>query len=309
MCPRVFQVNISTDNGASWKGVSSLSPAGGHVDYPIVAAAKTSAGPVNLYGAWVDSETGKVKFRQKTGGGSWSSPIVIGSTSATLDASYGKYGYTNIAAVRDLILVAWIADDTGTLKTRAINLKGNAAAAKTVANWKSIVTLSSKISLNQNGFPIASASPLNPNLVTVAWNTATQQRYTTFNGTTTDPAGKLIWANGTLSGRTYVGGYSTVAEPGPGGSIVASWGACKDTSSDCNYNKNTSRFDLLVSTSSNGTNFTTPVVVANSDKAGQTLNDEPSIVAINNKIYLMYNGYLASYTSYDVYTKVGTGSY
>ena len=304
--PRVFQVNFSTDAGATWRGVQNLTPRTQNVDYPIVAAAKTSGGPVNLYGVWTDADTGKVKFRMKSGGGAWSAPIVLGSTSASDNT--GMFGYANIAATDDLITVAWIADNSGTLKARAIDLNGNANAAKTVSNWTAITTLNDKISMAQNGYPIVSASPLVKNKITIAYNTNVAQKYTTFNGTAIAKAGKVIWNNGTLGGRTYTGGYSTVAEPAPGGGIVASWGACKDTASDCNYNKNTARFDLLASTSGNGTDFTAPKLLANSDAANSTLNDEPSIVVVPGKVYLQYNGYTASYSSYDIFSIVGTGN-
>lgn len=113
-----------------------------------------------------------------------------------------------------------------------------------------------------------------------------------------------------LGARTYTGGYSTVAEPVPGGGIVAGWGACKDTAltNDCDYGKNPARFDLLVSTSPDGTTFGTPVMLADSAVKTQTLNDEPSFVATSGTTYVQYNGYTASYSSYDIFTKVGTGT-
>jgi len=48
---RQTQVNVSTNNGGTWSGVQKLSGGKGKVDYPIVAAAKTSSGPVNTYAA------------------------------------------------------------------------------------------------------------------------------------------------------------------------------------------------------------------------------------------------------------------
>src|SRR6186713_1140631 len=55
---RQAQVNISTNAGGTWSGVQKLSSAKGKVDYPIVAAAQTSAGPTNVYAAWINSKTG-----------------------------------------------------------------------------------------------------------------------------------------------------------------------------------------------------------------------------------------------------------
>lgn len=307
--PRKVQVAISTDSGATWGAPQNLSSNSGRVDYPIVAAAQTSTGATNLYVIWADANTGKVKFRMKTNNGSWSSPINLGTTKADANDGEGFFGYANIGATRDLVFAAWISNNKGALKGRAINLNGTNNRPATVGNWSAITSIG-KLSMKQNGFPIAGASPLVTNKVTMAWNTNTAQRYTTYNGTTINTTGNLIWTNGTAGGRTYTGGYSTVAEPHPGGGIVAMWGACRDTSlaNDCNYGSGKARFDLLASTSANGTTFSTPVMVADSSDAGQRLNDEPSIVATSGTTYVQFNGYTANYSSYDVYALVGTGN-
>jgi hypothetical protein len=308
---RQVQVNYSTDNGATWKGVTDLTAANGFIDYPIVAAAKTTAGPTNLYVVWIDSVSGKVLFRQRSGTGVWSKPTTLGTTTAKVEgAAYGYAGYANIAATGDLITAAWIATNTGQLKARTIDLNGSTTAATNPANWSGITTLQGNISNQQNGFPIVSASPLKTNITTIAWNTATKQVYTTANGTSVDPTPITIFTNGTTGGRTYKGGYSTTVEPGPNG-YVASWGACIDTNltNDCDYNKKTARFDLLVRTSANGTTWSTPKILGDSTASSKaTLNDEPSIVVTSGKTYIQYNIYNAAYTAYDIYARVGTGN-
>jgi hypothetical protein len=307
--PRRFQVAISTNAGDTWSAPVNLTPANGRVDYPIVAAAVTSTGAVNLYGIWTDANTGRVQTRMKTGAGAWSSPITLGRSTADANDGEGIFGYANIGATRNLVFAAWISNNRGALKARAVNLNGVNNAAATLANWTATASLG-RISMRQNGFPIAGSSPLVTNKVTMAWNTNTAQKYTTYNGTAIDTAGTVIWANGTANGRTYTGGYSTVAEPHPGGGIVAGWGACRDTAlaNDCNYGSGQARFDLLMSTSTNGTTFSAPALVADSAVSSQRMNDEPSIVATSGTTYVQYNGYTASYSNYDVYFVIGTGN-
>jgi hypothetical protein len=311
---RQVQVNYSPDNGGSWKGVTDLSGANGFVDYPVVAAAKTSAGPTNLYVVWVDSVSGKVLFRERSGAGVWSQPTTLGTTTAKiLGAAYGYSGYANIAATGDLITVAWISNNKGLLKARTLNLNGHATAATSAANWSATTSLQGNISLKQNGFPIVSASPLRTNVTTIAWNTATKQVYTTANGKSVDPTPITIFANGTAGGRTYTGGYSTTVEPAPNGGYVAGWGSCVDTNltNDCDYNKNVARFDLLVSTSHTGAagSWTTPKLLGDSAASRRaTLNDEPSIVVVPGNAYSQYNVYNAAYSAYDIYARVGTGN-
>jgi hypothetical protein len=307
--PRQTQVNVSTNNGGTWSGVQKLSGGKGKVDYPIVGAAQTSGGATNVYAAWVDSKTGNVVFRESSNGGAWSAPITLGTTTATQSGSgYGFSGFANIAAVRDLIAVTWIADNTGTLKVRAINLNGSATAAATLGNWSVSSTLADKISVAQNGYPIASASPQNTSAVTVAYNTDTAQRYVTFNGTSVSSA-KTIFTNN----ATYTGGYSVAVEPAPGGGFVAMWAGCKDTglTNPCNYGSAKAKFDELAATSTNGTTWSAPTVVAASTKTVQ-LNDEASMVVIPDasgvKIFAQYNAYKSNYGYYDVWVNIATGS-
>jgi hypothetical protein len=307
--PRRLQVNISTNSGTSWTGVQGLTSKSGQVDYPIVAAATTSAGPTNVYAAWVDSKTCDVKFKQSSdGGATWSGNVVIGTTTAHLvDAAYGCSGDANIAATRDLIAVAYVADDTGTLKVAHINLSGNASAATTAGNW-STATLSDKISTAQNGYPIASASPLNTSVVTVAYNTTTAQRYVRVSASSVSTP-TTIYTNGTIGSQTYTGGYSTVVEPGPGGTYVAMWAGCRDVgiTNPCNYSSAKAKFDLLAATATNATTWGAPSQLAKSSNTAQ-LNDEPSIVVVSGHVYAQYNAYKSTYHYYDVWGWNGTGS-
>jgi hypothetical protein len=310
--PRRFQVNVSTDAGASWEGVTNLTGKSGKVDYPIVAAARTSDSHTNLYGAWVDSKTCSVVFKQRTDNGAWSSPVIIGTTSAHVEGNaYGCAGYANIAATRDLIAVGWVANDTGALKVASINLNGNAARATTAGNW-STTTLADKISLTQNGFPIASASPQNTGVVTIAYNTNTAQRFVRFNGTSVSTA-TTVYTNGTTGGKTYGGGYSTMVEPAPGGGYVALWAGCRDVgiTNACNYGSAKAKFDLLAATSSNATSWGAPQQLALSSTSAQ-LNDEPSAVVVPGNsgvdIFAQYNAYKSTYHYYDVWGINGSGS-
>ncbi|MEX0984298.1 MAG: sialidase family protein [Actinomycetota bacterium] len=312
---RRVQVRVSTDSGGTWGSVKNLSSGTGMVDYPIVAAAEIG-GTTNVYAAWVDSNTCKVRFRQSSnGGGTWSSPITLGATTAELvGAAYGCAGYANIAAVEDLISVAWIADDSGTLKVRSINASGVAAAPATLSNWNGTTTLDDKISNAQNGFPILGSSPLAPDVIAIAYNTNAAQRYTTFTGggSSATAAGKTIYTNGTIGPVTYGGGYSTAVEPAPGGGFVAMWAGCRDViASPCNYGSAKAKFDLLASSSADGTTWSAPARIETSSRT-QTLNDEASIVVIPDdagvKVFAQYNAYNSRYSYYDVWMKIGTGS-
>ena len=306
--PRRLQVDTSIDGGSTWRGVKSLTPRSGRIDYPIVAAAKTAFGPVNLYAVWVDATNGRVYFRERSGFAPWSVPISIGTTTL-VDRVDGYHGYANVAAVGNLITVAWIADAKGSLMARAINLTGKTpTAAATWANWNARVALTGRVSLRQGGYPVVAASPLAPGVVTIAWNTLGRQVYTTFDGTDVAATPTTIWINGTANTISYKGGYSTVVEPAPGG-FIAMWAGCEDTSltNDCNSHKAAARVDLLAATSTDGTLFTLPSLVAPA-ASGRTLNDQASIVATADHVYAQYNGSTANFGRYDIFDRIGAGS-
>jgi hypothetical protein len=313
--PRRLQVNVSTDKGANWGGVTNLTSSSGKVDYPIVAASVIN-GHENVYAAWIDSNSGKVKFRQSTdGGATWSSPISLGSTTATLEGTggYGFSGYANIAAVGDLISVVWVADNTGTLKVRSINAGGNENAPATVGNWNGTKMLTDKMAVGNNDWPIASASPANEEVVTIGYTTTTATKYTTFTGgsSSASAAGTTVWTIGSIGGTSFSGAYDMVVEPAPGGGYVAQWTGCQNTADDCDYGGSQAKMDLLSSTSADGTTWSAPARLEVS-ATGQQINDEPSIVVIPDaagvKVFTQYNVYKWNYGYYDVWTKIGTGT-
>ena len=249
---RQTQVNISTNAGGTWSGVQKLSSAKGKVDYPIVAAAQTSArSDERVRGVdQLQDRRGRlpsVQQRWRPGRLPWSSERRRRRSRVPATASPA---FANISAVRDLITVAWIADDTGTLKVRGINLNGNAAAATTIGNWSATATLADKISVAQNGFPIASASPQNTGVVTVAYNTDTAQKFVTYNGTAVS-APKTVFTNvGHVPGRVLDRGRARAA-----------WWVRRDVGrlsgrrdhDPCNYGSAKAKFDLLAATSPTGT--------------------------------------------------------
>jgi hypothetical protein len=306
---RRVQVAVSPDRGRTWGTPTSISPRGGAVDYPVVAAGRSSFGPINLYAVWVDAETGRVRFRERSGGSGWSPPISIGAT--TRKTATGYSGFANVAAVGDLVVVAWIADADGTVKARAVDLaaSGSPTAPADRDRWGDRTAMAEPVALAQHGYPVVSSSRSVPGVATIAWNTTTSHVFATVTGETIDPAPTTIWDDGSAGGHTYTGGYATTVEPAPGG-FVAMWAACRDTAlvHDCNVRKAEARVDLLGATSADGTTFTAPSIVAGAGVAGQRINDAPSIVATSDHVYVQYDGSTSNRSAYDVFARVATGS-
>jgi hypothetical protein len=304
---RVFQVRVSGDNGATFAPAVSLSPGAGRVDYPIVGAAQTTFGTTNLYAIWTDANNGNIRFRMSSNGGStWSTAITLGTSTADAADGEGRFGYPSIAATGKLIAATWISNNTGTVQVRGAELT-SAGSAAAIGGWDATATLTGKMPLKTNGYAIASASPSDTGRVTVAWNTATAIKVSTY---TVSGWNSLAGTNVYTLPAPYTGAYGIAAEPTAGGGMVVSGAFCKDTSlaNDCDYEKKTARIDLLAFTSANSTAFSALQVVSSSSQAKQPINDAPSIVYDAGKTYLQYNGWTANYSNYRVFIKVGTGS-
>jgi hypothetical protein len=305
--PRRVQIVISSDRASTWGRPKNLSARGGAVDYPVVAAAKTSFGTINLYAVWVDAETGKVLFRERASGSPWSAPIRLGLT--TRATSTGYSGLASIAAVGDLVVVAWIADGQGTVKARAIDLfaSGSATAAATRTAWGDRRAMAEPVALRQHGAPVVSASRLVPGVATIAWSAPGRQVFARVTGEAISPGVTTIVQDGPAAGFDYTGGYATAVEPAPGGGFVAMWAACRDTilRHDCNVRRPEARIDLL-SAAWSGSAFDPPALVASAKVAAQRINDAPSIVATPGYVYAQYDGSTSSGSDYDVFARVAT---
>jgi len=307
---RRLQVTVSPDGGETWGPTKNLSPRGGAVDYPTVAAAATSFGAINLYAVWVDAETGRVEFRARSQGTPWSLPIRLGLTTRKTSAGYS--GLANIAAVGDLVVVAWVADADGTVKARAIDLKpsGSPAASADRDQWGARTVMAEPVALRQNGAPVVAAAPTVPDTVTIAWNTATSQVFSVVSGEAIAPGVTTIWTDQPVGSFTYTGGYATVVEPAPGGGFVAMWAACRDTSltRDCNVRKPEARIDLFAAAMPSGGAFGDPVLVAGAGRPAQRINDAPSLVVAGDHVYVQYDGWTPSGSNYGVFARVATGT-
>jgi hypothetical protein len=308
--PRRIQVVVSGDRGATWGTPKNLSPRGGAVDYPTVAAASTSFGAINLYAVWVDAETGRVLFRSRSAGSPWSPPIRLGVTTRKTIAGYS--GLANIAAAGDLVVIAWVADEKGTIKARAVDLQasGSAAAAATRSEWGPRTVMDVPVALRQHGAPIVAASRLVPDTATIAWNTRTSQVFAIVTDETIAPGVTTIWANGMVGTHTYRGGYETVVEPAPGGGFVAMWAACRDTTltRDCDVRKPAARVDLLAAAMPAVGAFVAPALIAGAGRPRQRINDAPSIVVAGDHVYVQYDGSTSSGSDYGLFARVATGT-
>ena len=93
------------------------------------------------------------------------------------------------------------------------------------------------------------------------------------------------------------------------------WAGCRATgiTNPCNYDSAKAKFDLVAATSTNGTTWSAPTVVAASTTKA-TLNDEPSLVVVPGatagtvKVFAQYNAYKSNYGYYDVWVNIGNGT-
>ena len=117
--PRQVRVRVNTDHGSStaWLAIKTIN-ATGRAGLPTAAAAGAYG-----YVAFTDADSGDIVVASKNGTNteddSWVSATA--GTTARMNEEDGYEGNPAIAATGSLVLVAWIAADGGTLKTKILD--------------------------------------------------------------------------------------------------------------------------------------------------------------------------------------------
>jgi hypothetical protein len=125
--PRVLYIRTNTKYGVgAWGTTRRLTALAGRVDYPVIAAAGN-----NVYVAYTDAVTGRVKVATSRNGGSTFATTTLGSTTNAF--SDGKAGVPSVAAYGSLVIVAWTADTHGKVVTRVSRDAGRTWTGATLA--------------------------------------------------------------------------------------------------------------------------------------------------------------------------------
>lgn len=116
---RVLWVRVNSSHGSStaWKTAIRLSSTSGRVDYPVIAAYGHDA-----HIAWTNAATGSIKVSSTRDDGKTWHTLSLGST--TIAGAEGRTGLSAVAVSGSTVVVAWLADPSGTINVRVSTNRG-----------------------------------------------------------------------------------------------------------------------------------------------------------------------------------------
>jgi hypothetical protein len=278
-----------------------LSRQRGRVDFPQLAAAGG-----HVYAVWTNADSGEIRLAASTDrGGTWSFQT-IGSTTAGSSSGGGYHGHPTIGASGSNVVVAWFADDAG----RQVAKVSSTAGADLAGAGE--IPISGPSPSDGGHVPAASgADDGASNDVALAYTTATGIAVRTYDGSSLGNERAVLdpWVQ-TVHGLDYDGAYGPAVQPYGAGGIAVAFAGCRRNSSlsdDCRASPD-ARIDLLYAESTDG-GQSWPGLQRLAESAGvDQINDEPSLALVGGKRFVTFDRWNASYSSYDVALRVGSGT-
>jgi hypothetical protein len=273
--PRVIWYRASTDEGETWPGQPvAVSPNQGRVDRAALAAALDGE-TQRVYIAYTDAASGEVKVAVSSDGGATWETAQVGET--TVSTAEGFAGSATVAASGRTVVLAWVADASGTLRYRASTDGGRTwAPAETVA-------------ADSNGWVTAAAQD---GQYGFAWSSPSGIRLRLAHGGALGPEQRVV-AFG--PNQRYADGYgpalalSTAEAPGGATrSVVAvAWAQCERAGCD-----QESAVDLgWVESGDGGTTWSPVSTIASGTRNSlRPVNDRPSVVLLGQTRFVTFRG-------------------
>jgi hypothetical protein len=285
--PRQVRVRVNADHGSStaWLANKTIN-ATGRAGLPTAAAAGAYG-----YVAFTDADSGDIVVASNTGANTedagWVTQTV--GTTARINEEDGYEGNPAIAATGSLVLVAWIAADGGTLKTKISTDHG--------VTWPDTALTLSRSAMN--GLSAAAHG----DRLAVAWGTSSRIRVRVFD----DAWGPTRRVAAFGKTRKYrVGLWPVVALAGTSRVAVA-WSAC--TRNSCVASSTEGKDVRWRESGTNGASWKDPVTVASHRSSPKRRNNySPSVVMVGERKRLVaYNTASANYSSYRLMIQLGSG--
>ena len=277
-------------NGADpngWGPTVRLSKTKGRVDRATVAADQG-----RVYVTWTDANSGDVRMAITGDGGKTWKRSVVGKAKGSDPGGEGRVGLPSVAATGSTVGVSWLGTSDGAVKARLSTNGGR--------SWHPTVTLVPSGGGANGGSPAVAAEA---GRLAFAWTTPGAVWARSWKGGVWS-AVRRVAAFGGASG--YSGGYD-VAVALTGSVIGVAWSGCR---SPCNPNSGLTRTSLLWSQAPvTGGSWASPDVIRAATAADQRIDDGASAIWIDPRTRLVaYAGYVAGFTTYRLYTRVGSSA-
>lgn len=287
--PRSIAVRVNTNHGSStaWLASKTLSSVT-RVGHPAAAAAGAYG-----YVVYTDANTGDVILASNGGvnsGAGWTTRT-IGSTSREGPNNNGFEGEPVIAAYGASVMVAWVAQDAGTIVARistdhGVTWPSGPTTLTTAQAWD----LSAAAASGRFGLAWAQASAIKARLYTSStWRTT--RTVATFTST-----------------GTYRAGYGTSIGLAGTRRVAVAWSAC--TRADCSGGSTKGvNVRWRESTDNLSTQKTTVTIASYTSGSTRRINDYPSIILTGTpRRYVLYNVASSTFSTFSLLFELGTGA-
>jgi hypothetical protein len=304
--PRYVYATRSTDNGATWSNAVKLpgQTTTSRGDYLNVWASGSY-----VHAVVTASDTGNIWYwRSADKGKTWSSPVTIGSTTATDNDPNGYVGgfsgLPSIAANGATVIASWVDNPTGKLVYVKSTNNGT--------NWGAETQLVASGANANTGYVNMDAHDTR---IAVSWTTGAGGWVKIYDTGTSSfgPDRQFVSFPDSGVGSLYnKGGEGAMVALGPGSLVGVTLSECNQLSGgeicSANLSDNKTREQLVWRASDdNGATWSGPVVIAAPGQAKTSfINNYGDVIYVKAKPLAVWNGHDAVYFNYLNYRSIGT---
>jgi hypothetical protein len=298
--PRVFWIRVSRNEGDTWGAPIRLSPSGGRVDYPRLAASDR-----HVYAVWTNANTGSIRLARSADAGRTWLQRTVGTTSMGGQAAAGFAGLPDVGASGSLVGVSWVA-----------NGSGMHVALTSDANADDLVATSTPTSLSTSSphpalrYPAVGGSTdvANPT-VAFAYAMPGGIGVRVFDGRRLGGETVALTWGFTTAGAVYSEGYGPAVLPTAGSRLLLAVAACRRNVrlDDPCVAANGARVDVVYAESSAGGAWSAPRRLTDASQSTYKINDEPSLAVTSGGVRrVAFDRYQRTFSAYIVGMRSGT---
>jgi hypothetical protein len=297
--PRVFWIRVSRNEGDTWGAPVRMSPSGGRVDYPRLAASQG-----HVYAVWTNANTGSIRLARSADAGRTWRQRTVGTTSMGAQEAAGFAGLPDVGASGSLVGVSWVADGSGMHVALTSDAHADDLAATSTPT--SLSTSSPHPALR---YPAVAGSTdaANPS-VAFAYATPGGIGVRVFDGRRlSDETVAVSWGFA-AGGVVYGDGYGPAVLPSAGSTLLLAVAACRRNagSSDPCVAADGARVDVVYAESSDGRTWSAPQRLTDASQSVYTINDEPSLAVTSGGVRrVAFDRYQRTFSAYIVGMRSG----
>jgi hypothetical protein len=298
--PRVFWIRVSRNEGDSWSDPIRMSPGGGRVDYPRLAASDG-----HVYAVWTNADNGAVRLARSGDAGRTWLRRTVGTTSAGERSPAGFAGLPDVGASGALVGVGWVANRAGkqvalTSDDYAIGL--DAATAPT--------TLTDGSPHPGLRYPaVGGSADVGDPRVGFAYGMPGGIGVRVFGGHGLgDESAAVSWGF-QAGGPVYAEGYGPAVLPAGGSTVLLAVAACRRNATlddPCDAQAG-ARVDVVYTeTDNDGNTWLAPRRLTDASLEPYRINDEPSLALTSGGVRrVAFDRYQRTFTAYLVAMRSG----